>query len=71
MAGIFTGGGGEGGKNEKEKIRANRRCIQRAVREIDREITRLQQEERRTVQELKKAAASGQQVCILMVGIIN
>ncbi|KAH7818103.1 Vacuolar protein sorting 2 (Vps2) [Monocercomonoides exilis] len=45
--------------NTKDQIRQNKRIIEKAIREIDRERTRLQQEEQRHGAELKKAAKEG------------
>ncbi|KAK2952416.1 putative Charged multivesicular body protein 2a [Blattamonas nauphoetae] len=45
----------------QDKIRANKRTITKATREIDREIQRLQNEEKKHAANLKKAAKDNQQ----------
>jgi charged multivesicular body protein 2A len=44
----------------KEVLRENKRMINRAVREMDREKTGLEREEKRLIMEIKKAAKDGQ-----------
>lgn len=46
----------------KEALRKNKRTIERAIREIDRERERLKGEETRLSADLKKAAAEGHKV---------
>ena len=58
--GIF--GDGSSSTNSKEAIRTNKRMIDRAIRELDRERTRIEREETKHVAELKKAAQGGHKV---------
>jgi len=44
----------------KEVLRENKRMITRAIRELDREKTALEREEKRLTIEIKKAAKEGQ-----------
>jgi len=44
----------------KEVLRENKRMINRAIRELDREKTSLEREEKRLTIEIKKAAKEGQ-----------
>ena len=58
--GIF--GDGSSSANTKDALRTNKRMIDRAIREIDRERTRIEREEPKHVAELKKAAQGGHKV---------
>lgn len=49
-------------KTAAEQIRENKRMIDRAIREIDRERTRIEQQEKKHVMEMKKLAKIGQKV---------
>ena len=60
--GIF-GDGGSSTATQREELRKNKRMIDRAIREIDRERTRIKSEETKHVAELKKAAKDGHKVC--------
>lgn len=55
----------------KDALRQNKRMIDRAVREIDRERTRLKQEETKHAAELKKAAHEGHKVFFLQRSFFN
>ena len=44
----------------KDVLRENKRTINRAVRELDREKTGLEREEKRIIMEIKQAAKNGQ-----------
>lgn len=51
-----------------EQLRDNKRMIDRAIRDLDRERMRLEQQEKKTMAEMKKMARLGQQVfCLLSV----
>lgn len=45
-----------------EQLRDNKRMIDRAIRDLDRERMRLEQQEKKTMAEMKKMARLGQQV---------
>jgi hypothetical protein len=49
-------------KTLAEQLRDNKRHIDRAVRDLDRERQRLEQQEKKTLAEMKKMARLGQQV---------
>ena len=48
----------------KEVLRENKRMINRAVRELDREKTGLEREEKRMIMEIKKAAKENQMAAV-------
>ena len=48
-----------------EMLREHQRSINRAQRDIDRERTNLQNQEKKVIMEIKKAAKQGQMVTIL------
>eukprot|EP01050_Picozoa_sp_SAG11_P026813 SAG11_NODE_6557_length_1289_cov_1.422689_1_plen_60_part_00 len=45
-----------------EQLRKHKREIDRAIRDLDRERTKLQTQEKKIIAEIRKAAASNQQV---------
>ena len=49
-----------------EQLRDNKRMIDRAIRDLDRERMRLEQQEKKTMAEMKKMARLGQQVPVLL-----
>jgi charged multivesicular body protein 2A len=49
-------------KTPQEMLRENQRMITRSVRELDRERTKLEQQEKKLVADIKKAAKAGQMV---------
>lgn len=49
-------------KPPAEQLRENKRMLDRAVRELDRERQKIEAQEKRTVTDMKKAAKAGQQV---------
>jgi charged multivesicular body protein 2A len=51
-------------KTPAELLRENKRMLDRAIRELDRERAALQTQEKRTVVEIKKMAKDGQMVRI-------
>jgi hypothetical protein len=58
MSGLF----GEKKVDQKDRLKQNKRIITKAIREIDKERTRLEQEERKFGADMKKAAAAGHMV---------
>lgn len=46
-----------------EMLRENKRMLDKAIRELDRERIGLQNQEKKTVAEIKKMAKEGQMVC--------
>ena len=48
------------------QLRDNKRMIDRAIRDLDRERMRLEQQEKKTMAEMKKMARLGQQVPVLL-----
>jgi len=51
-------------KTPAEQLRENKRMIDRAIRELDRERQRMEMQEKKTIAEMKKLAKAGQKVCI-------
>ena len=52
-------------KTLKEQMRENKRTITRAIRELDRERTNLQNQEKKLVLDIKKMAKEGQMVRLI------
>ena len=52
-------------KSPAEQLRDNKRMIDRAIRDLDRERVRLEQQEKKTLGEMKRMARLGQQVFFL------
>ena len=46
-----------------ELLRENKRTLDKAIRELDRERTALQTQEKKLITEIKKTAKQGQMVC--------
>lgn len=46
-----------------ELIKENKRIVNRAIRELDRERTRMEREEKKLIADIKKMAAEGQTSC--------
>jgi charged multivesicular body protein 2A len=55
----------------KEVLRENKRMITRAVREIDREKTGLEREEKRLTAEIKKAARENQMTSVKIMAKVS
>jgi charged multivesicular body protein 2A len=55
----------------KEVLRENKRMITRAVREIDREKTGLEREEKRLTAEIKKAARENQMTSVKIMAKVR
>lgn len=49
-------------KTPAEQLRENKRMLDRAIRDLDRERQRIEAQEKKTVLEMKKAAKAGQKV---------
>jgi charged multivesicular body protein 2A len=49
-------------KTPQEVLRENKRMLDRSIRELDRERTGLEAQERKTVADMKKMAKAGQEV---------
>lgn len=49
-------------KTPAEQLRENKRMLDRAIRELDRERAKIEAQEKKTVADMKKAARAGQQV---------
>lgn len=49
-------------KTPAEQLRENKRMLDRAIRDLDRERQKIEQQEKRTAMEMKKVAKAGQQV---------
>lgn len=54
-------------KTLKEQLRENKRMLNRAIRELDRERTNLQAQEKKITMEIKKMAKEGQTVTLSTV----
>jgi len=52
------------GKTPQELLKENQRMIQRSVREIDRERTKLENQEKKIIADIKKAAKAGQMASV-------
>ena len=46
-----------------ERLRQHQRALAKAQRELDRERTKLEQQEKKLIMDIKKSAKSGQMVC--------
>ena len=55
----------------KEVLRENKRMINRAIRELDREKTGLEREEKRLTMEIKKAAKEGQMGAVKIMAKVS
>ena len=55
----------------KEVLRENKRMITRAVRELDREKTGLEREEKRLIMDIKKAAKDGQMGAVKIMAKVS
>ena len=55
----------------KEVLRENKRMINRAIRELDREKTGLEREEKKLTMEIKKAAKEGQMGAIKIMAKVS
>ena len=55
----------------KEVLRENKRMINRAIRELDREKTGLEREEKRLTMEIKKAAKDGQMGAVKIMAKVS
>ena len=47
----------------EEMLRKNKRALDKAVRDLDRERMRMEQQEKKIIQDIKKMAKEGQMVC--------
>jgi intein/homing endonuclease len=54
-------------KTPAELLRENKRMLERAIRELDRERMGLQNQEKKLIQEIKKMAKEGQMVRLLIM----
>lgn len=57
-------------KTPSEQLRENKRLIDRAIRDLDRERQKLEQQEKKTMAEIKKMARLGQNVHATMTIIM-
>ena len=55
----------------KEVLRENKRMINRAIRELDREKNGLEREEKRLMMEIKKAAKDGQMGAVKIMAKVS
>ena len=51
-------------KTPAERLRENKRMIDRSIRELDRERLKMEGQEKKTVAEMKKLAKAGQKVTL-------
>jgi len=51
------------GKTPAEQLKANQRSLQKAMRDLDRERNKMEQQEKKLILDIKKAAKAGQMVC--------
>jgi charged multivesicular body protein 2A len=47
----------------EEMLRKNQRALNKAMRDLDREKTRMEQQEKKIITDIKKMAKEGQMVC--------
>jgi charged multivesicular body protein 2A len=47
----------------EEMLRKNQRALNKAMRDLDRERARMEQQEKKLITDIKKAAKDGQMVC--------
>ena len=66
MAFLFGGGKPP---DPKQQMRQVDRGLKKSGRELEREIRKLQQQEKKTLAEIKKLASQGQQVCKRRVAV--
>lgn len=53
-------------KTPEEMLRQNQRALNKAMRDLDRERAKMEQQEKKVIADIKKMAKQGQMVCILM-----
>lgn len=53
-------------KTPQELLRQNQRALNKAMRELDRERQRLEQQEKKIIADIKKMAKMGQMVCLFI-----
>ena len=58
-------------KTPAEQLRENKRMIDRAIRDLDRERAKFEAQEKKTVAEMKKLAKAGQKVLLITKHLIK
>jgi charged multivesicular body protein 2A len=53
----------------EEMLRKNQRALNKAMRDLDRERARMEQQEKKIITDIKKMAKEGQMVCINVVTV--
>lgn len=53
-------------KTPEEMLRQNQRALNKAMRDLDRERAKMEQQEKKVIADIKKMAKQGQMVCVLM-----
>lgn len=56
-------------KTPEQMLRENQRMLNRAIRDLDRERSRMEQQEKKVIADIKKMAKAGQMVCYLYMRI--
>jgi charged multivesicular body protein 2A len=51
----------------EEMLRKNQRALNKAMRDLDRERARMEQQEKKIITDIKKMAKEGQMVCINVI----
>lgn len=51
----------------EEMLRKNQRALNKAMRDLDREKARMEQQEKKIITDIKKMAKEGQMVCINVI----
>jgi len=61
------------GKTPAEQLKANQRSLQKAMRDLDRERNKMEQQEKKLILDIKKSAKAGQMVmlCAYVIPNIN
>lgn len=52
-------------KSPEEMLRQNQRALTKAMRDLDRERQKMEQQEKKVIADIKKMAKQGQMVCIM------
>lgn len=51
-------------KTPEEMLRQNQRALNKAMRDLDRERAKMEQQEKKVIADIKKMAKQGQMVCV-------
>ena len=58
-------------KTPQEMLRQNQRALNKAMRDLDRERQKMEQQEKKVIADIKKMAKQGQMVCYLHIFCIG